>query len=120
VVGDEVPSSHLPEHDRALVVAPQDVGIAVAVEIAGSIDLPVGVDVANGAGDVDGDRLGIEQRAVRGRDLVAVVEAVIGRRREIRRREEGQDVGRGIDRSIPSRRRRRSRRSAPCRPDRSP
>ena len=33
---------HLPGHDRAVVVAPQDVGIAVGVEVAGALDLPAG------------------------------------------------------------------------------
>ncbi len=31
---------HGPDHGRAVVVLPQDVGLAVAVEVAGALDLP--------------------------------------------------------------------------------
>ena len=37
---------HLPDADRAVVVAPQDVGLAVAVEVAGAGDVPVVADSA--------------------------------------------------------------------------
>src|SRR5512133_2457299 len=43
---DDVAAVELPDRRRAVVVAPDDVVLAVAVEIAGVGDVPVGPDVA--------------------------------------------------------------------------
>ena len=43
-VGNHVPASGLavvPNADRAVVVLPEDVGVAVAIEVAGAGDMPV-------------------------------------------------------------------------------
>src|SRR5438876_513139 len=45
-IGDLLPAIHLPQLDRAGVVAPQDVGLIVAVEVADALDVPVGRDNA--------------------------------------------------------------------------
>src|SRR5262245_59449920 len=42
VVVEQVAAAHLPGHDRTVGVAPQDVAGAVAIEVAGTFDLPAG------------------------------------------------------------------------------
>src|SRR5204863_65409 len=53
-VGELGPAVHLPEHRGAVVVAPDEVGLAVAVEVAAPLDVPVGRDLV----EVDVDELG--------------------------------------------------------------
>ena len=59
---------HLPHRDLALGVLPEDVGLAVAVEVAGVGDVPIGADRADRG--VGGDVVAVH---LPHRDLAAVV-----------------------------------------------
>ena len=64
-----------PDRRRAVVVLPQDVGLAVAVEVAGALDVPARPRIERADG-TDADRVGAVHQPDRGRAVVVLPQDV--------------------------------------------